>query len=95
MVASIIGKHRQCRATKLGAVKPCLNKVSSMRVLLFADHCNPEFSSEPLVGYNTCRSIAEQVDDAVVVTQIRNRDAASRGGPAHGDVPRLCISVNS
>ena len=63
--------------------------VQSIRVLLFADHCNPEFSSEPLVGYNTCRSIAEQVDEAVVVTQIRNRDAIERAGVAGAEVVYL------
>ena len=60
-----------------------------MRVLLLADHCNPEFSSEPLVGYNTCRSIVEQVDEAVVVTQIRNREAIERAGMAGAEVVYL------
>jgi hypothetical protein len=54
-----------------------------------ADHCNPEFSSEPLVGYNTCRSIVEQVDEAVVVTQIRNREAIERAGMAGAEVVYL------
>lgn len=89
MVAANTGDRRQCRATGLGWLKSCLDKVSNMRVLLFADHCNPEFSSEPLVGYNTCRSIAGQVDEAVVVTQIRNRDAIERAGMAGAEVVYL------
>jgi len=89
MVTAVIGDHRQCRAAKLGVVKSRLRKVSNMRVLLLADHCNPEFSSEPLVGYNTCRSIVEQVDEAVVVTQIRNRDAIGRAGMGGAEVVYL------
>ena len=60
-----------------------------MRVLILADHCNPEFSSEPRVGCNTCRSIVEQVDEAVVVTKIRNRDAIERAGMAGAEVVYL------
>lgn len=51
-----------------------------MRVLLAAEMCNPEHSSEPLVGWNTARSIAAQVEEAVLVTQVRNREAIVRAG---------------
>ena len=50
-----------------------------MRVLLLADDCNPEWPSLPVVGYHTCRSIAEIVD-TVVVTQIRNRPNIEKAG---------------
>ena len=43
-----------------------------MRVLLLADDCNPQWPSLPVVGYHTCRTLADVVD-AVVVTHIRNR----------------------
>jgi glycosyltransferase involved in cell wall biosynthesis len=50
-----------------------------MRVLLVADDCNPQWPSLPVVGYHTCRSLAEVVD-AVVVTQIRNRPNIEQAG---------------
>ncbi len=51
-----------------------------MRVLLLADHCNPEKDSTPYFGFHICRAIARHVDEAVLVTQIRNRDAFGRFG---------------
>jgi glycosyltransferase involved in cell wall biosynthesis len=51
-----------------------------MRVLLIAEMCNPEHRSEPLVGWNTAISIAAQVEEAVLVTQVRNREAIGRAG---------------
>lgn len=50
-----------------------------MRVLLLADDCNPDWPSLPVVGYKLCRAIGDQVE-AVVATQIRNRDAIGRTG---------------
>lgn len=50
-----------------------------MRVLLLADLCNPDWPSLPVVGYNTARSIADHAD-AVVVTQVRNRENLERIG---------------
>lgn len=49
-----------------------------MRVLLFSDAMNPELPSEPGVAFNTARSIIDHVDEAVVVTQVRNREAIER-----------------
>lgn len=60
-----------------------------MRVLLYADMCNPNQASEPLVAYNTCRSIAEQVEECVVVTQIRNRAAITEKGIGGAEVVYL------
>ena len=57
-----------------------------MRVLLYADMCNPNQASEPLVGYNTCRSIVDEVEDPVVVTQVRNRDAIREKGMGKAQV---------
>jgi len=52
-----------------------------MRLLLVADDCNPQWPSLPVVGYQTCRSLAE-LHDVTVATQVRNRpniDAAGFG----------------
>jgi len=51
-----------------------------MRVLLMAEACNPQLSSEPLVGFNACESIARNVDEAIVVTGIRNKQAIENYG---------------
>ena len=50
-----------------------------MRVLLLADDCNPQWPSLPVVGYHTCRTIAEVVD-TVVATQVRNRPNIEQAG---------------
>jgi len=49
-----------------------------MRVLLYADDCNPEMPSEPGFTFRTIRSIVDHVDEAVVVTQTRNEAAIAR-----------------
>jgi glycosyltransferase involved in cell wall biosynthesis len=48
-----------------------------MRVLLLAEECNPAWPSLPLVGYNACRALSENVD-AVVATHCRNREELER-----------------
>ena len=48
-----------------------------MRVLLLADHCNPTFSSTPYFGYQIVRAIARKVDQATLVTQVRNQGSIS------------------
>lgn len=50
-----------------------------MRVLLVADDCNPRWPSLPVVGYHTCRTLADVVD-AVVVTHLRNRPNVEAAG---------------
>ena len=50
-----------------------------MRVLLLAEDCNPEWPSLPVVGYNACRAIADEVE-TVVVTQVRNRPNLTKHG---------------
>jgi glycosyltransferase involved in cell wall biosynthesis len=47
-----------------------------VRVLILAEECNPAWPSLPLVGYNTCRALAERVD-VVVATHVRNRPSLS------------------
>jgi glycosyltransferase involved in cell wall biosynthesis len=60
-----------------------------MRVLLLADLCNPDWPSLPVVGYNTARSIADHAD-AVIVTQVRNRENLERvGGVGRAEVVYL------
>lgn len=56
-----------------------------MRVLLLADDCNPEWPSLPVVGYHTCRAVADLVD-AVVVTQIRNKPNVDKAGLGKAEV---------
>lgn len=56
-----------------------------MRVLLVADDCNPQWPSLPVVGYHTCRTIAD-LTDAVVVTQVRNRPNIEQAGMGRADV---------
>lgn len=50
-----------------------------MRVLLIAEAANPEWTSVPLVGYNLARAIS-RLTDALVVTQVRNKEALLRSG---------------
>lgn len=60
-----------------------------MRALLYADMCNPNQASEPLVGYNTCRSIVDELEETVVVTQVRNREAIRQKGMGNATVVYL------
>jgi glycosyltransferase involved in cell wall biosynthesis len=52
---------------------------TTMRVLIVADDCNPEWPSLPVVGYNAARAIAEYAD-VVVATHVRNRQNIERAG---------------
>lgn len=60
-----------------------------MRVLLYADDCNPEMASEPSVAFNTVRAIVDHVDEAIVATQVRNREAIARSGMGNAEVVYL------
>jgi glycosyltransferase involved in cell wall biosynthesis len=57
----------------------------SIRVLLLADSCNPDWPSLPAVGYKACRALGDHVE-AVVATHIRNRPAIEREGFGHCEV---------
>ncbi|MFK7739280.1 MAG: glycosyltransferase family 4 protein [Planctomycetota bacterium] len=54
-----------------------------MRALLLAEAANPEWTSVPLVGFNQCEALREQMD-VHVVTQVRNREALLRRGWREG-----------
>lgn len=60
-----------------------------MRVLLYASECNPEFSSEPFFTFETCRAIVDRVDEAVLVTHIRNQRAIDAAGLGKAEVVYL------
>jgi glycosyltransferase involved in cell wall biosynthesis len=56
-----------------------------MRVLILADVCNPDWPSLPIFGYKFARAIADY-NDAVVVTQIRNKPNIEREGLGRAEV---------
>lgn len=60
-----------------------------MRALLYADAMNPEHASEPGVTFHTARALVDQLDAAVVVTQIRNKDAIDKVGMGKAEVVYL------
>ena len=60
-------------------------KTDTMRVLILADVCNPEWPSLPVVGYKFARAISHYVD-ATVVTQIRNKPNIDRVGMGNAKV---------
>lgn len=64
------------------------DKTDTMRVLILADVCNPEWPSLPVVGYKFARAIGNYVD-ATVVTQIRNQPNIDRVGMGKAKVVYL------
>jgi glycosyltransferase involved in cell wall biosynthesis len=50
-----------------------------MKVLMLAEHCNPEWPSLPVVGYKYAKALADRVD-LTVATSIRNEPYISRHG---------------
>jgi glycosyltransferase involved in cell wall biosynthesis len=50
-----------------------------LRPLLIAEAANPEWTSVPLVGWNLAHAIMKRTN-ALLVTQVRNRDALMRAG---------------
>ncbi|XZE44543.1 glycosyltransferase family 4 protein [Pirellulaceae bacterium SH467] len=57
-----------------------------MRVLLVAEQCNPSQTSVPLQIANYCRAIAAEVDEPVVVTAVRNKQAIDQIGLGRAQV---------
>ncbi len=53
--------------------------MSATRVLLVAHHCNPEWGSEPLIGWRWA-SYLDQVADIELITHVRNQAAIERAG---------------
>ena len=56
-----------------------------MRVLLLAQSCNPEQSSEPSFHYHVAREIAERVD-VVVATSVRQKRVLSVKGVGRAEI---------
>src|SRR5687767_9658485 len=60
-----------------------------LRVLLLAEHCNPTWTSVPLVGYHQARALARHPGlDVTLVTHVNNRraleaDPLSKQVPVH------------
>lgn len=57
-----------------------------MRVLLLSEQCNPDMASTPYFAYKIVSSLARRVDEAVLVTQVRNREVLTRIGAGGADV---------
>lgn len=55
-----------------------------MRVLLLAFECNPEWYSLPAVAYHYAETLANYVDELVVVTQIQNKENIDKHGGIKG-----------
>lgn len=51
----------------------------TLRVLVLADDCNPEWPSLPVVGYKYARSLA-RVADVTLATHVRNRENIEKAG---------------
>jgi glycosyltransferase involved in cell wall biosynthesis len=60
----------------------------SIRVLILAEDCNPDWPSLPIVGYKFGRAIANYAE-VVVVTQIRNQPNIDRAGMGQAQVVYL------
>lgn len=51
----------------------------SPRVLVLAEHCNPEWPSLPVVGYKYARALADNAD-VTIATHVRNRENIEKLG---------------
>lgn len=55
------------------------------RVLLLAEHCNPDWPSLPIVAYKAAKALAE-VAEVTLVTHVRNRTAIEKVGVGNARV---------
>jgi glycosyltransferase involved in cell wall biosynthesis len=68
----------------------------TLRVLLVAEQCNPEFVSVPLEGWSHGRAIMNLPGvEAHLVTQVRNREAIERAGLEHREGPGAFTAIDS
>ena len=58
-----------------------VSSVATMRILVLAEACNPEWPSLPVVVYNAARALADHAE-VTLVTHVRNRPALERSGGA-------------
>ncbi|MEI6234868.1 MAG: glycosyltransferase family 4 protein [Planctomycetota bacterium] len=56
-----------------------------MNILLVAHHCNPDWGSEPLIGFKWFRELQLRAN-VTLVTHVRNRESLERSGHVRGQV---------
>ncbi len=72
--------------------------MTKLRVALVAHHANPEWGSEPLIGWQWAQFLDPLVD-LILITHVRNRPAIGRARPLEGalhtiDTEQLAARVN-
>jgi len=73
------GPRSRATARRRAAPTDAESRRRSMRVLILAEECNPEWPSGPAFAYQAARAIAEHAD-VVLVTEIRNGANIQRAG---------------
>lgn len=62
-----------------------MSPASRPRLVLVAHHANPEWGSEPLIGWEWARGM-DALTELTLVTHVRNRPAIERAGGLRGEV---------